>query len=134
MALDHHSVVFGVAAIAVGVPVLLPQVQFHVASDQANALHLQQSIPKIWAGGNPGPARVDHPHPPAGFSAQRHLPYGPFFPELGQQPLRYLFFFRISPRGIFPQVFGDLPLQRRGRADRTHGHCVSSFLNLLPIR
>jgi hypothetical protein len=83
--MDHHAIVVGVSAVAVGVPVLLFYVGFHVTPDQADALHLQQRVPEIRTRGDPRPARIHNTNPSAGFRAQLRLPYRPLFPKLGQQ-------------------------------------------------
>jgi len=85
----RHAVVIRVPAVAVGVPIGLFYVQFHIAADQPEALHLQQGVPKVRTGGRTRPTRVDDTDPLAGLRAETGLPGGPFLPELGQQPLGY---------------------------------------------
>jgi len=79
-----------------GVPVRLFYVEFHIAPDQADALHLQQRVPEVRTGGDPGPTGIHHPNPLAGFCAQVRLPDRPLLPELGQQRFRDLLLFGSS--------------------------------------
>jgi hypothetical protein len=82
--------------VTVAVPVLLFDVQFDIAANQAQALHFQQGVPKIWACGGAGPSRIHHPDRLTGLGAQAGLPCRPVLPELGQQPFRYFAFLVLS--------------------------------------
>ena len=87
---EYDAVIVGVVGVAVGVPVLLPDMQFHVALDQAQPLHFQQGIAKVRPGGSAGAPRIEHPHPPAAAGVKLLLPGRPFLPQPGQQLLRYV--------------------------------------------
>ena len=97
--MHHHAVVVGVSAVAVGVPIRLFDVEFHVAADQPQAFNFQQCVPEVRASGHPGAARIDHPNPLAGLRTEAGLPCSTLFPELGQQPLG----------DLFPAVLSDRP-------------------------
>ena len=86
---EDDAVVVGVVGMAVGVPVLLADVQLHVALDQTQPLDLQQGIAEVGAGRDAGPSGVQHPYPPAAAGAKLFLPGRPFLPQPGQQLFRY---------------------------------------------
>ena len=85
-----HTVIVGVSAVAVGVPVAGPPVDFHIAADQPQPLDLQQRGAEIRAGGGGGAAGIQHPDAAACAGAKFRLPGGAALPQLPQQPLRQI--------------------------------------------
>jgi len=41
---EHHTVVVGVSAVTVGIPVFLPDVQLNVTANKTNAFNFQQGV------------------------------------------------------------------------------------------
>ena len=73
---------------AVGVPVLLPDVNLHIAADPAHTLHLQDGIAEVGPGGEAGTSWVEHANPRPAVGAEPLLARRPPLPQPGQQTLR----------------------------------------------
>ena len=76
--MHHHAVVVGVSAVAMGLPVRLFYMEFHISPDQSNPFHVQQSVPEVRTGRYAGSAGIDDPNPLAGLGAQAGLTGRPF--------------------------------------------------------
>jgi hypothetical protein len=123
---EHHTVVVGVSAVTVGIPVFLPDVQLNVTANKTNAFNFQQGVSKIRTSSHPGTTRIDHSDPPTRFRPQCREAGCPFFPKLGQQPFRYsatTVFGNLTQRGCHrPQV--------RLRFYRWQENCASARITL----
>ncbi|MCE2464213.1 MAG: hypothetical protein J4F46_09985 [Dehalococcoidia bacterium] len=87
---QHHAVISGVIAMAVGVPVPLADVDFHVSPDQAHSLLLKYGVPEIGPGSGAHPAGIKHPEASAIAGSEVLLPGGLLSPQLHQETFRYL--------------------------------------------
>ena len=108
---QHHAVVPGVLAVAMGGPVLLANVDFHVPLHQAHAFYFQQSVAKVGPGGMAGPARVEHPHFGASLALEPGLSRRAALPQAGQQVLG-----NIGPAGFLVAARFLFYHQRRHRS------------------
>jgi len=70
--------------VAMGLPVPLAKVNFHVALHESLALHHQQGIAEIGAGGDTGSAGIQDPDACARFSMKSAVTRGAALPQEGQ--------------------------------------------------
>ena len=79
-AVDHHAIVVGGVSVTVGIPVALPQVNFHVSAHQPHTLNVQQGIAKVRSGGRTVAPRVQDTNAATRPGAELDLTGGAPFP------------------------------------------------------
>ena len=77
---QYHAVISRVFAMAVGVPVPLVDMDFHISPDQAHPFLLKHGVPEIRPGGGAYPAGIKHPEASAIAGSEVLLPGCPFPP------------------------------------------------------
>ena len=85
---QDDAVVVGVLPVAVGIPVLLADVDLHVPLHHPLILEVKQGVAEVRSGRRSGTPGIQHPHPPPLAGAEPLLPRRPPLPQLRQRALR----------------------------------------------